>query len=177
MPKHLGLLRLCPRLLQAPLPLPRSFSCLYPAYSSTGSVSLTRPTTAIWKSRKCRQHTLPATPRIRQETCFLERNRLFSTMASGTLGSAADGRRSVTIVTEAVEKPSLDDRSYRGIKLANQLEALLVHDPKTDKASASLDVGVGNFSDAADIPGLAHAVEHVSVNETGRGDDGLTSSW
>jgi insulysin len=68
----------------------------------------------------------------------------------------------VKLVTEALDKPSLDNRSYRVIELGNGLEALLVHDSETDKASASLDVGVGNFSDDNDMPGTAHAVEHVS---------------
>ncbi|KAH9898898.1 ubiquitin carboxyl-terminal hydrolase-like protein [Xylariomycetidae sp. FL2044] len=60
-----------------------------------------------------------------------------------------------------METSSLDDRSYRVIRLPNQLEALLVHDPETDKASAALDVNVGNFSDETDMPGMAHAVEHL----------------
>jgi insulysin len=65
------------------------------------------------------------------------------------------------MVTEQLEKPLLDDRDYRVIRLDNDLEALLVHDPETDKASAALDVNVGNFSDESDIPGMAHAVEHL----------------
>lgn len=76
--------------------------------------------------------------------------------------AAAAASDPVTLVTESLEKPSLDDRDYRVIRLDNELEALLVHDPDTDKASAALDVNVGNFSDEADIPGMAHAVEHVS---------------
>lgn len=64
-------------------------------------------------------------------------------------------------ITDDLEKPDLDDRSYRVIELANKLEALLVHDPQTDKASASLCVNVGNFSDDDDMPGMAHAVEHL----------------
>ncbi|KAK7575083.1 hypothetical protein V3481_017048 [Fusarium oxysporum f. sp. vasinfectum] len=67
----------------------------------------------------------------------------------------------VTLVSDSLEKPSLDDRHYRVIRLGNELEALLVHDPETDKASAALDVNVGNFSDESDIPGIAHAVEHL----------------
>ncbi|KKA20371.1 Insulysin [Rasamsonia emersonii CBS 393.64] len=58
-------------------------------------------------------------------------------------------------------KPELDDRSYRVIRLPNKLEALLVHDPDTDKASASANVNVGNFSDDDSMPGMAHAVEHL----------------
>ena len=61
-----------------------------------------------------------------------------------------------------LEKPSLDDRECRLIRLHNDLEALLIHDPETDKASAALDINVGNFSDETDMPGTAHAVEHVS---------------
>ncbi|KAJ5737805.1 Peptidase M16 core [Penicillium malachiteum] len=64
-------------------------------------------------------------------------------------------------ITEYLEKPELDDRSYRVIRLPNKLEALLVHDPDTDKASAAVNVNVGNFSDEDDMPGMAHAVEHL----------------
>jgi hypothetical protein len=66
------------------------------------------------------------------------------------------------LLTDNLEKPSLDDRLYRVVRLDNGLEALLVHDPETDKASAALDVNVGNFSDEDWMPGMAHAVEHVS---------------
>jgi insulysin len=64
-------------------------------------------------------------------------------------------------ITDQLEKPALDDREYRVIRLPNQLEALLVHDPDTDKASASMNVNVGNFSDDDALPGTAHAVEHL----------------
>ncbi|KAI0408675.1 peptidase M16 inactive domain-containing protein [Xylaria palmicola] len=64
-------------------------------------------------------------------------------------------------VTDQLEIPSLDDRQYRVVRLPNHLEALLVHDPETDKASAALDVNVGNFSDEDVMPGMAHAVEHL----------------
>ncbi|PGH21335.1 hypothetical protein AJ80_03386 [Polytolypa hystricis UAMH7299] len=64
-------------------------------------------------------------------------------------------------MTDSLEKPELDDRSYRVIRLPNKLEALLVHDPNTDKASAAMDVNVGNFSDPEDLFGLAHALEHM----------------
>jgi insulysin len=33
------------------------------------------------------------------------------------------------------------------VKLANQLEVLLISDPDTDRASAALDVHVGSLSD------------------------------
>lgn len=67
----------------------------------------------------------------------------------------------VEVLSSQIEKPELDDRSYRLIRLLNnKLEALLVHDPKTDKSSAAMDVHVGHLSDPKDFPGLAHALEH-----------------
>jgi len=64
-------------------------------------------------------------------------------------------------LADTIDKPLLDDRSYRVIKLPNQLEALLIHDADTDKASAAMDVNVGSFSDVKELPGIAHAVEHL----------------
>lgn len=68
---------------------------------------------------------------------------------------------SIDRITENLEKPEIDDRSYRVVRLPNKLEALLVHDPETDKASAALNVNVGNFSDPDDLPGIGHALEHM----------------
>jgi insulysin len=62
---------------------------------------------------------------------------------------------------ENLERPQLDDRSYRIITLPNKLEVLLIHEAGSDKAAAALDVNVGSFSDAKDMPGIAHAVEHL----------------
>ena len=73
------------------------------------------------------------------------------------LGREVGGRQRI----EDLERPQLDDRSYRIITLPNQLEVLLIHEAGTDKASAALDVNVGSFSDAPDMPGIAHAVEHL----------------
>jgi len=67
----------------------------------------------------------------------------------------------IETITDKLETSELDDRSYRVVRLPNKLEALLVHDPETDKASASVNVKVGSFSDADDMPGMAHAVEHL----------------
>ena len=67
----------------------------------------------------------------------------------------------VECLAEQLEKPLLDNRTYRVIKLPNDLEALLIHDAETDKASASMDVAVGSFCDPEDMNGMAHAVEHL----------------
>ena len=67
----------------------------------------------------------------------------------------------IQILSSNIEKPELDDRSYRFVRLLDyKLEVLLVHDPKTDKSSAAMDVHVGHLSDPKDFPGLAHALEH-----------------
>lgn len=62
---------------------------------------------------------------------------------------------------EIVKSPNDVDRSYRLIRLSNGLSAMLVSDPTTDKAAASLSVGVGHLSDPDDLPGLAHFCEHM----------------
>lgn len=62
----------------------------------------------------------------------------------------------------AIEKPLLDDRSYRLVVLPNGLHVLAIHDPTTDKAAASLDVHVGAFADRRfEVSGLAHFCEHL----------------
>lgn len=43
---------------------------------------------------------------------------------------------------QVIVKPTVDTFSYRFIQLENGLQALLVSDPETDKAAASLDVSV-----------------------------------
>ncbi|TGZ79465.1 LuxS/MPP-like metallohydrolase [Ascodesmis nigricans] len=67
----------------------------------------------------------------------------------------------VKVIASKLEQPDLDNRSYRVIELPNRLEVLLVHDPDTDKASAAMDVHVGNYCDSDDLQGQAHAVEHL----------------
>ncbi|KAI0784388.1 insulin-degrading enzyme [Abortiporus biennis] len=65
------------------------------------------------------------------------------------------------VYTAPIQKSLQDEREYRVIKLENGLEAMLIHDPKTDKAAASLDVAVGHLHDPDDMPGLAHFCEHL----------------
>uniref|UniRef100_A0A2P2MBK5 Uncharacterized protein n=1 Tax=Rhizophora mucronata TaxID=61149 RepID=A0A2P2MBK5_RHIMU len=60
-----------------------------------------------------------------------------------------------------IVKPRNDKREYRRIVLDNSLEVLLVSDPDTDKCAASMNVGVGSFSDPDGLEGLAHFLEHM----------------
>lgn len=75
--------------------------------------------------------------------------------------SATTGATAIASSLQITDKPLLDDREYRLVTLQNGLEALLIHDPDTDKASAALDVNVGSFADPDDLPGLAHFCEHL----------------
>ena len=55
------------------------------------------------------------------------------------------------VFTKPVQKSERDDREYRVIRLQNGLHATLIHDPKADKAAASLDVGTGHLYDPVSI--------------------------
>ncbi|KAK3365151.1 Metalloenzyme, LuxS/M16 peptidase-like protein [Lasiosphaeria ovina] len=106
--------------------------------------------------RECAQQTEPWSESLLRE--------LRSPEAPLAPTEAAPGPNKVTLMTETLEVSSLDDRSYRVILLPNGLEALLAHDPDADMASASLNVGVGSFSDDPDMPGVAHALKHGLKN-------------
>jgi insulysin len=61
----------------------------------------------------------------------------------------------------SIEKSASDPRSYRALVLDNALKVILVSDPETDMAAASLSVHVGSGADPADRAGLAHFLEHM----------------
>ena len=54
-----------------------------------------------------------------------------------------------------------DNRHYQAFTLVNGLKVLIISDPETKKAAASLDVFVGSASDPEDRAGLAHFLEHM----------------
>uniref|UniRef100_A0ACD5UM50 Uncharacterized protein n=1 Tax=Avena sativa TaxID=4498 RepID=A0ACD5UM50_AVESA len=76
---------------------------------------------------------------------------------------AADGAAVPPIAKVEVEvtKPRNDKRGYRRVVLPNALECLLISDPDTDKAAASMNVSVGYFCDPDGMEGLAHFLEHM----------------
>lgn len=61
---------------------------------------------------------------------------------------------------EIIKSPH-DPRSYKAIELENGLKVVLISDPATDKAAASLDVNIGSGSDPEGREGLAHFLEHM----------------
>ena len=60
-----------------------------------------------------------------------------------------------------IERSPADTRDYRAVMLDNGLQALVVSDPSTDKAAATLNVNVGSGNDPDERPGLAHFLEHM----------------
>jgi len=60
-----------------------------------------------------------------------------------------------------VKKSPNDDKAYRYVVLPNALRVLLVSDPGTDMAAASLTVLRGYYNEPAEYPGLAHFLEHM----------------
>nr|POE87489.1 a-factor-processing enzyme [Quercus suber] len=165
-------------------PLPRRRPSLVACATGFCSTSAHIPARVPPKSLAACVATPPYNRHLRSRPSFEQSRRNYSSL----LPTAADPRTSLTLLyprlsrqhatmaealhsrsppsgverlADALEKPLLDDRSYRVIKLPNQLEALLIHDPDTDKASAAMDVNVGSFSDGDDMPGIAHAVEHL----------------
>ena len=62
---------------------------------------------------------------------------------------------------ENIRKPEVDKRSYRYIKLENNLKCLLVHDTESQVSAASLHVASGNLNDPPEAQGLAHFCEHM----------------
>eukprot|EP01080_Neovahlkampfia_damariscottae_P000884 gene884-9795_t len=60
-----------------------------------------------------------------------------------------------------IDKPELDEREYEVFTLKNEMEVMLISDPKTEKASAACDVNVGYFFDPDYLPGIAHFLEHM----------------
>lgn len=78
-------------------------------------------------------------------------------------GAAPPLAAAVTAATGDVEiiRPRNDKRGYRRVVLPNSLECLLISDPDTDKAAASMNVSVGYFCDPDGLEGLAHFLEHM----------------
>ena len=58
-------------------------------------------------------------------------------------------------------KSPIDNRAYRHVVLPNNLRALLIHAPESDRAAAAASVARGSDHDPDGHAGLAHFVEHM----------------
>lgn len=66
-----------------------------------------------------------------------------------------------TKIFEDVKISFNDKRAYRHITLPNDLQAILINDPDTEKSAACCDVRVGSLLDPPNAHGLAHFLEHM----------------
>lgn len=71
------------------------------------------------------------------------------------------GCASVTQVPPQPVTSTNDDYQYRLLTLPNDMQVLLISDPDTAKAAASLDVMVGSGDNPPGRAGLAHFLEHM----------------
>ncbi|KAH8584578.1 peptidase insulinase like peptidase, partial [Cryptosporidium sp. chipmunk genotype I] len=62
---------------------------------------------------------------------------------------------------ENFNKPITSNRTFRYIKLGNELEVFLVSDAITEMSSAKMAVRVGSYMEPDSLPGLAHYLEHL----------------
>lgn len=80
-----------------------------------------------------------------------------------------------------IVKSQQDDRDYRLIKLENGLQAMLIHDPKADKAAASMDVAVGHLFDPVSHPTFCNLslanVRHRMICQVLLTSASTSSSW
>lgn len=85
---------------------------------------------------------------------------LFALALFGLLAACTTTADPVDKTISPVQSPN-DDYAYRLLTLDNGLQALLVSDPDTRKAAASLDVMVGSGDNPPGREGLAHFLEHM----------------
>ena len=68
------------------------------------------------------------------------------------------------IIYEEALLPYSSVRQFKSITLSNGMEVLLVQDKMAVQSTAALTVrGAGQFSDPADLGGLAHLMEHMTL--------------
>ncbi len=72
-----------------------------------------------------------------------------------------NSKKTVISVNNNITKSKSDKRNYRMIILRNGLKALLISDPDTDEAAASMRVFAGSFDEPDDAIGIAHFTEHM----------------
>lgn len=89
-------------------------------------------------------------------------------ITTGVIVALASAGLVVTSASNAgAENPSnivvsdREDRVFHEYELENGLKVVLVSDEDAEVAAAALNVSVGSWSNPADVPGLAHFLEHM----------------
>lgn len=109
---------------------------------------------------------LKAAPRVAfgpalKAAAWLLASTLVVSACSSTPGTPEAQATGATSNTTNIAKSPNDPRDYRYLTLGNGLRVLLVSDPKTDKAAASLVALRGSFHEPKEYLGLAHFLEHM----------------
>ena len=86
---------------------------------------------------------------------------------SGSLAAMLFCFCNLAAAVEITTSPN-DNRNYHAFELENGLKVIVISDPGTDKAAASLEVGIGSGDNPADREGLAHFLEHMLFLGTGK---------
>ena len=84
--------------------------------------------------------------------------------------SVSQAPQTVLLSDSLVVSPN-DNREYKTLKLANDIEVILVSDPSAEKSAAALSVGVGLLHDPMSQQGMAHYLEHMLFLGTERYPD------
>ena len=81
----------------------------------------------------------------------------------------ASASRKDLVAVSGPSAPFSTTRSYRNIVLSNGLKVVLVRDTMAQQSSAAITIeGAGLLSDPAEIPGLAHLMEHTVLSSDNR---------
>lgn len=75
--------------------------------------------------------------------------------------AAENNMKSFQVIQQSIIKSPNDTRQYQAIRLANNLEVLLISDPDLQNSAASLSVPVGSMHNPDSQLGLAHYLEHM----------------
>jgi len=75
--------------------------------------------------------------------------------------AAENNMNSFEVLEQSITKSSNDTRQYQVIRLANQLQVLLISDPDLENSAASLSVPIGSMHNPENQLGLAHYLEHM----------------
>ncbi len=60
------------------------------------------------------------------------------------------------LIPESLIVSPNDTREYKTLKLANEIDVILISDPSAEKSAAALSVGVGLLHDPMSQQGMAH---------------------
>ena len=75
--------------------------------------------------------------------------------------AAENNMNSFEVLEQSITKSPNDTRQYQVIRLANQLQVLLISDPDLENSAASLSVPIGSMHNPENQLGLAHYLEHM----------------